>query len=417
MTEIVSFDLAAVSLTANTTEPDTSVSLPSPDVPVSLPPDSSLVPQYLVDFESGDVVLVLNRHTGKEKTYTQKEFETFDWCPTGATVAGEAAHCFRYSPWSKSQRWESPEALRNFFGLAKAKQIDLRGMPEGTTWRHRETAGIEQKTGIDDLRAWDHALRTRPHLWISFQRPENLGEFLDSKKDHRNRTPEEHTRQTVGFALREDLKEESCELSAEGGNYKKSAAGKIAYEAGCIGAVRDRLQKHTSNPGGPIVNGVAVFTHSDGRTFKINLAETVMGFTNNRNGGTFKKKTQYVSCMMLLVDKNGNRRLNPMTNAPHGIRIIKQFGMVASAFHRKSGFLRPKFNHHGIKSIAKDIIGTKTIQNAEGEKSNVVDIDPQNPMDAKLRRWVTRVCTIAYEQTVRAMRDYLDERTITPSLD
>lgn len=394
---------------------------PSTSASVALEPDASLVPRFLFDYERGNLVLVLDRHTGTIRDYPQNVFETWDWCPPGATVAGEAAHCFRYSNWSASQRWTSEDALRAFLARAAEKQIDLRGMPEKSTFRHRQTAGFvddspqkrDKKTGTNDLLAWDHALRVRPRLWISFQRPEHLGEFLDPKQDHRLRAPHEHTRQTAGFAYREHLKDASRELSANGGKYKQSIPGQLAYRSDCCLMVKHRLEQHTSGPDAEvrIVNGVSTFTRANGDVYTLNLATDVLGLVHKKlKGWTFTKETQYVACMMTLVDQEGRRYLNPRTGQPYSFRDIKQYGMVSSGFHMNPGFLRPKFYHHGVKEIAKHSLGTHIIEDENGDPRRVICATPTNLEDAALQRWITATCRIAYEQVIKAMRDFLNSR-------
>lgn len=371
---------------------------------------------FLCDFESGNKVIVLNVTTGVFTEYLFDDWRTLNWCPSGVRLGVEAAHIMRYSDWSASQRWTTLDQMREFHALATSKGIDLRGMPEQSTWRHRLTAGFGQKTdktGENDLRAWVEALRVRPRLWDTFQRPENLGEHLDPTEDLRQRENDQHTRKTAGFAYREWLKDASRRLSANGGDYEHSVAGQRAYESDCVSSVIDRLRTHTSEPNAlaRVTHGVATYTRTDGTAITVPLLD-ILGILPRKRGGWKKpaKATQYVSCMMLLVNQDGERYLNPRTAQPYSFRDIKQYGMVSSGFHLKPGFLRPKFYHHGIKELAKQFIPTKQVSDANKKIRTVVNLDPTNPDDAALHRWMTRVCMIAYEQTTKAMRDYLNTR-------
>ena len=116
--------------------------------------------------------------------------------------------------------------------------------------------------------------------------------------------------------------------------------------------------------------------------------------------------------MMLLLDMDGNRYINVRTGNPVGWRTVKQYGMVSSSFHKQPGFLRPKYYHNGIKPFVKKIatekFGTTTIK-IEGDDVIVPAIEWTNEEHAKFFRWIRNTCRIAYEQTTKEMKNFLND--------
>ena len=85
----------------------------------------------------------------------------------------------------------------------------------------------------------------------------------------------------------------------------------------------------------------------------------LLGFKRNtRDTGwnKTKKPKQYLSCMMLLVNADGERYTNILTGKPVGFKMIKKCGFVSSALHRNPGFFRPKFYYHGTKSMSESFL-------------------------------------------------------------
>ena len=141
-----------------------------------------------------------------------------------------------------------------------------------------------------------------------------------------------------------------------------------------------------------------------------------MGLERNAKGTAWKKTKkpkQIISCMMLLLDAKGERYINILTGKPVGFRMIKQYGMVSSAFHMKPGFLRPKFYYHGTKSVSK-----KLFKKVFGiEEYSFSKMDYTNPEHLALKNFVMTTCRIAYEQTVKAMKSYLNEKSNPKGLE
>ena len=391
------------------------------------------LPRYLADFEQGDVVMILDRWTGIIKTMLFADWRTMTWALSDMSLGMEAAHGARYSPRSKSQRWTSEQNMRDFYALCATKRIALRFLPEKSMPTLRKYAGLD-KSGTNDLLAWDAALTVRPRLWDCAQRPENLGSYLDPREDQRERTMS-HTKHTAGLAYRAATKEAALILSAAddedaGDKYRASVPGQRAYTSECLQAVRARLEAHTSDviPNGEgiqFIMGVSTYVYPDGTSETISLSE-IMRFPH-RGDTKFPAskiaKTQYVACMMLLLNEIGQRHLNLRTGAPMGFRDIKQYGIVSSGFHLKPGFLRPKFYHHGIKGIVKRRLETRfglhTVADPfhAGSTKRQAAIDWMHPEHQAYFHWLRNACRIAYEQTTKGMIGYLNTASASTLFD
>ena len=130
---------------------------------------TKLMPRYLIDFESGDSVVVFDRETETQNTISFKDFKTLSWMKEIGSMAGEAAHLGRYSRWSKSQRWASETEMVDFWNLFKRNNVDLRFLPESVAFRYRCYAGYANnnsynKSGINDLLSYHKALLQRPYI-------------------------------------------------------------------------------------------------------------------------------------------------------------------------------------------------------------------------------------------------------------
>lgn len=367
--------------------------------------NTNLQPRYIADFEKSDTVIVYDRIKNKFlEIMKHREFVSMNWCENHSTLAIEAAHAGRYSQFSKAQRWKTEQELRDFYSLCSKKKIELRLLPEKALPKYRARLNLE-KSGQNDLLAYHAVLKDFPRLWTTCQRPENV-EIHDTSISIYEY--EEYTPALAGFLYREQLKENSMYLSAsdEASKYKNYIAGRLAYEPLCIEMVANRLSNHTSEDS-KIFNGKTQFKLNDGRTVELNLLD-ILGFSKSKSKGKKNiwnhpsKTTQYVTCMMLLVDSNGDRYLNKRTGKPMGWKDIKNYGMVSSGFHQKPGFLRPKFYHNGIKNIM-DGIFTKHFGTVE-------ILDMTNPEHEALFIRIRNTCRIAYEQTTKEMIKYLEYR-------
>ena len=369
-------------------------------------------PLYLVDFEKGDKALIYNR---KAKTFIEckrDEFATLEWMNEIGSIGMEAAHGARISKWSKSQWWDDEDDLRSFWKTCEKKGSKLRFLPEKSIPRYRDYLSLN-KSGNSDLLAWDNAITNRPDIWKVAQRPENV-RFYDRAKQI-SELIKEHgpTKQLAGFYYREQLKDASREQSANDLSYKESPAGKIIWNKECLSMIADRLESHTSNDSN-IHNGMAEFVFEDGTKTVINLLD-ILGFEKSKKGTwkNPKKETQIISCGMLFIDSEGNRYINIRTGKYMSWKDVKQYGMVSSAFHQKPGFLRVKWYHHGIKPIIKkyliDKFGTITVKSSDGDEYEAANIDWTNLEQEKFFRWIRNICRIAYEQTAKAIVQYLNE--------
>jgi len=376
-------------------------------------------PRYIGDY--GEKTFhVLDRETQDVKTVSLKQLCDLDFLTNGeiGNLAIETAH-LRVSFFeddegnrfkkSKAQPFNDEEHIKEFFANCEKKGIELRGLPEKSIWGYRKIYFPDEEKGDEvDLRAWDLAIDDKPSIWDVAHKAENM-EFYDSKKTI---NPKEHTEYTAGKEYQDKVKLASCIISASG-KWEDGEPAKEAYSAECIEAVTSRLSGHTSN-NGKIKDGVASAIIG-GEEVTLSLLD-IMGLERNAKGTAWKKTKkpkQIISCMMLLLDAKGERYINILTGKPVGFRMIKQYGMVSSAFHMKPGFLRPKFYYHGTKSVSK-----KLFKKVFGiEEYSFSKMDYTNPEHLALKNFVMTTCRIAYEQTVKAMKSYLNEKSNPKGLE
>jgi len=327
------------------------------------------------------------------------EFTTLTWMKEPGSLAIEAAHGARYSKWSKAQPWKDKTQIAGWFSLCEERGVELRFLPERSLFKLRQLYSPDlEKTDEVDLRIWAKAITKNRHIWDVALRPKNV-EFNDPNEDidTENLTP-----LTAGNLYKQGLKNSSRIVSADVVKYKHTVPGKIAYEYDCIDAVANRLSNHNSNSKSnrvKIVNGVA-YGNFNGQDVEISLLD-ILGIEKNKKNQWKppSKHTQYVTCMMLLVNPDGERYLNQLTKNPIGFKMIKQFGMVSSGFHSKPGFIRPKFYYHGTKNLVK---------NHFKQVYGIEKMDMSNFEHQEFKTFIMTTARIAWEQTVKAMRDYLD---------
>jgi len=376
-------------------------------------------PRYIADY--GEKAFhVLDRETQEVQKVSLEELCDFKWLTNGGVgnLAIETAH-IRVSFFeddegnrfkkSKAQPFNDEEQIKDFFANCKERGIELKGLPEKSIWGFRKIYFPDEDKGdVVDLKTWDKAIEEKSSNWDVAHKAENM-EFHDSK---RTINPKEHTVYTAGKEYQDRLKLAACIISASG-EWKEGKPAKEAFSVGCIEAVTSRLYAHTSD-NGKIKDGVASIVIG-GEEVTLSLLD-IMGFERNAKDTAWKKTSkpvQFISCMMLLVDANGERYKNVLTGKPVGFKMIKQYGMVSSAFHMKPGFLRPKFYYHGTKSMSrklfKDIFGI--------EKYSFSKMDYNNSEHLKLKNFIMTTCRIAYEQTTKAMKSYLNEKNDLKGLE
>ena len=367
-------------------------------------------PRYIADY--GEKAFhVLDRETKEIETISLEELCDFKWAKKLGNIAIETAH-LRVSFFedkegnrfkkSKAQPFNDEEQIKEFFANCKERGIELRGLPEKSIWGYRKIYFPDEEKGDEvDLKTWDLAMENNPFIWEVAHKADNM-EFYDSNKTI---NPDTHTEYTAGKEYQDKVKLASCIISASG-KWKDGEPAKEAYSAECIEAVTSRLSGHTSD-NGKIKNGVATIVIG-GKEVTLSLLE-VMGFYRNVKDTAWnktKKPIQYISCMMLLLDAKGERYVSALNDKPVGFRMVKQYGMVSSAFHMKPGFLRPKFYFHGTKSISKILF--KEVFDIEEYSFSKMDYSNSDQLD--LKKFVMTTCRIAYEQTTKAMKSYLDNQ-------
>ena len=361
-------------------------------------------PRYIADYGKGKYH-VYDRMGDKNDVMipdlSKDKFLNLSWMIDRGigSIIGESAHFARVSELSAAQPLDEDE-IRSLMKLCASKEIEFRFSPEKSIWKYRKKYfPDEDKSDELDLRTWDKALTDKPSIWkvaLTF----NNVEFHDP-----NDPIEVNSKYTAGNTYKAQLKQVSRIVSASKTPYKDTVPGQVAIEKACLDIVAERLENHSSECG-KIKNGVASIT-INGKEVNLSLLE-VLGFEKTNNGKTWKlgslNDCQLVTCMMLLIDQNGERYLNPLTNKPVGFKMMKQFGMVSSGFHMKPGFVRPKFYWHGTKSVSKKLF--KDVFGIDGYSFGKMDFTDQDQEDLKV--FIMTTCRIAYEQTVKAMKQYLD---------
>ena len=361
-------------------------------------------PRYIADYGKGKYH-VYDRMGDKNDVMipdlSKDKFLNLSWMIDRGigSIIGESAHFARVSELSAAQPLDEDE-IRSLMKLCASKEIEFRFSPEKSIWKYRKKYfPDEDKSDELDLRTWDKALTDKPSIWkvaLTF----NNVEFHDP-----NDPIEVNSKYTAGNTYKAQLKQVSRIVSASKTPYKDTVPGQVAIEKACLDIVAERLENHSSECG-KIKNGVASIT-INGKEVNLSLLE-VLGFEKTNNGKTWKlgslNDCQLVTCMMLLIDQNGERYLNPLTNKPVGFKMMKQFGMVSSGFHMKPGFVRPKFYWHGTRSVSKKLF--KDVFDIDGYSFGKMDFTDQDQEDLKV--FIMTTCRIAYEQTVKAMKQYLD---------
>ena len=361
-------------------------------------------PRYIADYGKGKYH-VYDRMGDKNDVMipdlSKDKFLNLSWMIDRGigSIIGESAHFARVSELSAAQPLDEDE-IRSLMKLCASKEIEFRFSPEKSIWKYRKKYfPDEPKSDELDLRTWDKAITDKPSIW-------DVALTFDNVEFHDPNDPiVVNSKYTAGNTYKAQLKQVSRIVSASKTPYKDTVPGQVVVETGCLDAVAERLENHSSECG-KIKKGIASTTINK-VPVKINLLE-VLGFKRPKNNVGWLQSAlnscQLTTCMMLLIDQNGERYLNPLTNKPVGFKMMKQFGMVSSGFHMKPGFVRPKFYWHGTKSVSKKLF--KDVFGIDGYSFGKMDFTDQDQEDLKV--FIMTTCRIAYEQTVKAMKQYLD---------
>ena len=330
------------------------------------------------------------------------EFANLDWMKETGSLIMESSHGARSSKFSKAQPFETEEKAREFYAKCEERGVELRFSPEKSMFKWRATYfPVEQYKKSDeiDLKIWDEAITNHPFIWDLALRVKTV-EFIESDEDSNTWIDSNIlTKYKVGRIYNNELNDAFRLQSASQITYKKILPGQRAFESGCIDLVAERLGNHNSDDG-KIKDGVA-HTRINEHDIDFSLRD-VLGYVRNAKGTGWnqpKKATQYVSCMMLLINLDGELYINSLTKKPMGYKDMKQNGMCSTPFHQKPGFPRPKWYHHGIKTIFKTKLK---------EYFGVEKMDYTIPEHHELKNFIRNNCRIAYEQTVKAMKQYLN---------
>lgn len=356
-------------------------------------------PRYIADYGGGKFHIYDRKDDVLISDLPKDDFLNLSWMKEPGSIIGEAAHFARASELSAAQPLDEGE-IKSLMALCAKKEIEFRFSPEKSIWKYRKKYfPDEPKSDELDLRTWDKAITDKPSIW-------DVALTFDNVEFHDPNDPiVVNSKYTAGNTYKAQLKQVSRIVSASKTPYKDTVPGQVVFETGCLDAVAERLENHSSECG-KIKKGIAS-TIINKVPVKINLLE-VLGFKRPKNNVGWLQSAlnscQLTTCMMLLIDQNGERYLNPLTNKPVGFKMMKQFGMVSSGFHMKPGFVRPKFYWHGTKSVSKKLF--KDVFGIDSYSFGKMDFTDQDQEDLKV--FIMTTCRIAYEQTVKAMKQYLD---------
>lgn len=356
-------------------------------------------PRYIADYGGGKFHIYDRKDDVLISDLPKDDFLNLSWMKELGSIIGEAAHFARASELSAAQPLDEGE-IKSLMALCAKKEIEFRFSPEKSIWKYRKKYfPDEPKSDELDLRTWDKAITDKPSIW-------DVALTFDNVEFHDPNDPiVVNSKYTAGNTYKAQLKQVSRIVSASKTPYKDTVPGQVVFETGCLDAVAERLENHSSECG-KIKKGIAS-TIINKVPVKINLLE-VLGFKRPKNNVGWLQSAlnscQLTTCMMLLIDQNGERYLNPLTNKPVGFKMMKQFGMVSSGFHMKPGFVRPKFYWHGTKSVSKKLF--KDVFGIDSYSFGKMDFTDQDQEDLKV--FIMTTCRIAYEQTVKAMKQYLD---------
>ena len=360
-------------------------------------------PRYIADY-GVKKFHVMDRDTKKcIMDMSHDKFSSLGWMKESGSMIMESSHGARTSRKSKAQPFETEEKAREFYELCESREVELKFSPEKSLFKWRETYYPEEqykKSDEIDLKIWDAVITDNSFIWDTALLPKNV-EFIDSDEDPQDWIDSGNlTKYKAGRIYNNQLNDTFRLHKASDISYKKSLPGQRAYETDCIDLVAKRLSNHNSDDG-KIKNGVTQIK-IDGHDIELSLLD-IMGYERNSKDTAWKgpkKSTQYVSCMMLLIDLNGELYINALTKKPMGYKDMKQFGFVSNSFHQKPGFARPNWYWHGIRRgwceyILQKYYGVKTIDYQVLEQHEVMT-------------FVRNTCRVAYEQTLKAMKQYLD---------
>jgi hypothetical protein len=402
-------------------------------------------PEYVLDFGKGSV-FIYDRTANTVEECKFADFITLEWLKKdGVSIAGEAAHFHAVSPYSKSQPFANQDEIRKFYALCVERKVDLRFLPHrdiakfrrelvtnrvtksGTTGRNKDDVlettyyfpSIEQKITIFskeaknekektdevDVKTWSEKMKEHPYIWNNAKRMDPDVEFYDTKERVEKIYDDFPNPFTSGMLLRSKQKIAALILKqSDGDKYWESSAGQLVIKS--LKPIYDRVSTHN---GVFIKDGIATTTIGD-KTITIVLTEDVLGFSLAKNKKSFGdsgftkgplKEAQLVACGMCLVDKDGERYINRLTDKPYGFKDIKQYAMCSTPFHMKPGFLRPNFYHSGIKNVFK-----KILKKHYGEEY----MDETILEHRLLLKFVRNTCRIAYELTIKAMIKELNDK-------
>ena len=277
-----------------------------------------------MDLGKNQVHILNSQSGGFEVVKADDLFEYTYKLPENTLLLGEDAHfgCDR-KPKSKAQYYTSDQLLDWYAGLLKCG-IVLRFFPQKMTEKYRRYAGLD-KSDESDLLAIEYALKTRPHIFAAFQKPENKNFGIDLRREEADQMKEEMT---------EDKNIMRC------GDYEEN--GMIAWFKNNIELIASNLPQDIKECFGIDKN---VLVHRKGK------------HKGNIIGAVYEK--QLLAILLTLMQPDGSLRLRPSTGSLMGKKYAKLYIFKMHDYHERGGVVRSDIYWHGLKNYVPRILNNK----------------------------------------------------------
>ena len=292
-----------------------------------------------------DFNLVIYMDLGKNQVTTfnslTKEFETvkaddlFEWTYNlvdlnpnmSILIIGEDAHfgCDR-QPKSKAQYYTADQ-LTAWYAELKELGIVLRFFPQKMTEKNRRYAKLD-KSDESDLLAMEYALNIRPHIFASFQKPENKNFGIDLKKEE-------------AFQMKEQITEDKNIMRCE--DYEEN--GMITWFTNNIKLISSKLPQEV----------IEAFGLDNKLFYKMGANKGKL--KPKGKGGCHDK--QLLAILLTLMQPDGSLRLRPSTGSLMGKKYAKQNIFKMHDYHERGGVVRSDIYWHGLRNYVPRILNNK----------------------------------------------------------
>ena len=192
------------------------------------------------------------------------------------------------------------------------------------TEKYRRYAGLD-KSDESDLLTIEYALKTRPHIFAAFQKPENKNFGIDLRREEADQMKEEIT---------EDKNIMRCE------DYEEN--GMITWLTNNIELIASNLPQDVKECFGIDKN---VLVHRKGK----NKGDII--------GAVYEK--QLLAILLTLVQPDGSLRLRPSTGRLMGKKYAKLYIFKMHDYHERGGVVRSDIYWHGLRHYIPRILNNK----------------------------------------------------------